>query len=129
MAEKILIIFLLILICRFFFLLIVWTHSKLKEQNSTLDSMSAELEQVAIQRFRELTGRIVPNNCHLFRKIDDRVVTLYLDFIACPEVLSNIMKTHYGILTVASHKLGLADSLVFTISNQIQGWTNLTKNN
>lgn len=99
----------------------------MKFQNSPLDSMSAELEQVAIKRFRDLT-LIVPLKCHIFRQIDDRVVTLYLDFVACARELANTMK-NYALLTVASHKLGLADSLVFCIGDRILGWTNITKGN
>ncbi len=134
MPEKILTTLLLIIISGCFFVLNLFVVSNLKEQSYTmthqkfpLDSMSAELEKVAIKRFRDLT-LILPEKCAIYRRIEDRVMVLYLDFLACPQELSTIMK-HYGTLTVASHKLGLADSLVFSISNHIVGWTNLTKNN
>ena len=95
-------------------------------ENSPIAGFSEELEQEAINRFRQLTA-VVPLNCHIFRRIDDRVITLYLDFRACPQELSVILK-NYTLLARVSHQLGLANSLVFTLGKRIIGWTNLTKN-
>ena len=94
-------------------------------KNEPIDSTSAELEELALGKFRELTV-IVPKKCQIFRQIDAGVVTLYLDFIACPKELATTMKNS-GLLAIVSHQLGLADSLVFRIGSQLLGWTNITK--
>ncbi len=96
-------------------------------QNNPIDSMSAELEELVIREFRELTA-VVPEKCLVFRRIENQKIVLCLDFTLCPQEALNTMEKSPQ-LTLISHKLGLADILVFRINRHLIGWTNIRKNN
>lgn len=95
-------------------------------KNSSLDRTSAELEIEAIKRFRDLCP-ILPINCQVCRVVDDNLTVLCLDFVDCPQELDHSIE-QFPILAVASHQLGLAESLIFKIGDRIIAQTKMTEN-
>ncbi len=94
-------------------------------KNDSRENLSAELEELVIKRFRELTT-ILPRKCLVFRKIKNREIVLTLDFSRCRQEVSKTMEESVK-LTFIVHKLRLAEVLEFKINRDLIGWTNVTK--
>ena len=87
---------------------------------------SLDLEIEAIKRLRSFIPEL-PQECRVFRKLKGASTLLCLDFVDCPRELSRSME-QFGLLAIVSYHLGLAESLIFMIDQQIIGWTTITEN-
>jgi len=90
-------------------------------QNLPINTTTAEFEKAAIARFRSLAS-FIPDNCKVFREPWNRSTVLCLDFAPCPDRLENI-KAQSNLLVVAASELGLANSVIFRLGNQVRGWS------
>ena len=87
-------------------------------KNSPLNYTSIDLEIEAIRRFRSLVP-FLPTECRVFRSLEGSSTVLCLDFADCPQELSVNVDEFALLLALSSHYLGLANSLLFKIGNQI----------
>ena len=83
------------------------------------DGTSAELERVALERYRRLVS-ILPKNCHLYREPWGCSTVLCLDFLDCPFWLPT-MQQSAQILLEGSESLGLAQALIFRQGKKFLG--------
>ncbi len=90
-------------------------------QNSPINTTTAEFEKEAIARLRTI-ATYIPENCKVFREPWNRSTVLCLDFEACPYFLESI-KAKSNLLVVAARDLGLANSAIFKIGNNVRGWS------
>ncbi|MDJ0713124.1 MAG: hypothetical protein QNJ54_02740 [Prochloraceae cyanobacterium] len=92
-------------------------------KNSPLNCTSAEFEKAAIARFCSLITSI-PRNCKVFREPWGCSTVLCVDCAACPELLGKIREQAH-LLLISAQDLGLANSVIFKIGNQVKGWSNI----
>jgi hypothetical protein len=93
-------------------------------RNSPLNNTSSDLEKAALRRYRSLVPSL-PECCRIFREIWNRSTVLCLDFGDCPDALVATMEQCLPLM-IASHNLGLSDSLLFKLNNKIMGWATMT---
>ncbi len=103
--------------------LFTWTLFCIGQTAASLDklfnrpNLSLDLETEAIKRFRVLVP-FLPPQCRVFRELNRNSISLCLDFTDCPEALT-VNLAQFNLLIVASHRLGLPESLIFKLDNQI----------
>ena len=85
-----------------------------------LDCTSADFEQAALAKFRELVS-FLPQDSIIFREPWGRSTVLCFDFANCPH-LFNVDREQTKFLSQAIAELGLADSMIFRIGTKIVGW-------
>ncbi|YAI82328.1 MAG: hypothetical protein ACQJCO_01640 [cyanobacterium endosymbiont of Rhopalodia sterrenbergii] len=85
---------------------------------------SAELEKVAINRFRKLV-KILPSQCLIFRESWDSSTILCLDCGQCPDFLNKLSLSEEKIIQ-AIKQLGLASTVLFRMGNKLIGWKTIT---
>ena len=83
------------------------------------DGTSAELERVAIDRYRHLVS-FLPPDCLLFREPWGRSTVLCLDFNHCSFWLPAIQMKSQTLLEAAEY-LGLANALIFRVGRKFIG--------
>ncbi|MBE9169260.1 hypothetical protein IQ238_17600 [Pleurocapsales cyanobacterium LEGE 06147] len=93
-------------------------------RNSPLNNTSSDLEKAALNRYRSLVPSL-PESCRVFRETWNSSTVLCLDFTDCPDSLVATMEQFLPLM-IASHHLGLADSLLFKLNNKIMGWATVT---
>lgn len=94
--------------------------------HSPPDYSSTNLEKAALLRFRSSIPDFPPE-CKVWRERSGDATVLHLDFASCPQKLSVMMK-NFVLLALVAHRLGLSESIVFHIGNQIEGWTRISEN-
>jgi hypothetical protein len=88
------------------------------------DCTSADLEKVALNRFRTLVS-FLPSECKIFREPWDCSTVLCLDFVKCPNLLdSSRQQAHW--LIKASQELGLSNAVIFKVGHKFMGWKTAT---
>ena len=85
---------------------------------------SAELEKVAINRFRKLV-RLLPSRCRIFRESWELSTIVCLDCSQCPDFLNKLSSCEEEIIQ-AIQQLGLANIVLFSIRNKLIGWKAIT---
>ncbi|MGP0128016.1 MAG: hypothetical protein ACTMUB_01725 [cyanobacterium endosymbiont of Rhopalodia musculus] len=88
------------------------------------NSTSAELEKVAINRFRKLV-RVLPSQCHIFRESWELSTVVCLDCSQCPDFLNELSSSEEEIIQ-AIQQLGLANTVLFRMGNKLIGWKAIT---
>ncbi|MDJ0715414.1 MAG: hypothetical protein QNJ54_14505 [Prochloraceae cyanobacterium] len=85
---------------------------------------SFDLEVEAIAKLRSLV-KTIPRECKIFRELKDDFIFLTVDFEDCPqEVDLNIEQ--FAMCGIVCSQLGLANSVLFKIGNQIIGSTQIS---
>lgn len=92
--------------------------------SSASDYTSANLEKVALNRFRTLVN-FIPKDCRIFREPWDCSTILCLDFAYCPGLLEVIKDDDSQLIQVAQ-ELGLANAIIFRVGNKFMGWSGIT---
>ncbi len=90
---------------------------------SSFDCTSANLEKVALNRFRALVS-FIPKECRIFREPWDCSTILCLDFGDCPDSLLTV-KNYNTVLVSIAQELGLANAIIFRVGNKFIGWSGL----
>jgi hypothetical protein len=81
---------------------------------------SAYLEQITIQRFRDLNPDL-PSHCRIFREPWGSSTVLCLDLAPCGEAINEVM-AQSPLLGQTLLNLGLGRSLVFRQGAKLLGW-------
>lgn len=89
----------------------------------SFNNTSADLEKVALNRFRSLLS-CIPQDCQIIREVWGASTALCLDFASCPDDLPTVRKQSLLLLLVADY-LGLANSIIFRVDKKVIGWTNM----
>lgn len=90
----------------------------------SFNSTSAELEKVAINRFRKLV-RSLPSQCLVFRESWESSTVVCLDCGQCPDFLNELLSSEDEIVE-AIQQLGLANTVLFRMGNKLIGWKAIT---
>lgn len=96
----------------------------MNNSHPSFNCTSAELEKVAINRFRKLV-RSLPSQCRVFRETWESSTVVCLDCGQCPDFLNEFSSSEDEIIQ-AIQQLGLANTVLFRMGNKLIGWKAIT---
>lgn len=91
------------------------------------DCTSANLEKVALTRFRDLV-QCLPKDCRVFREPWDCSTILCVDVGNCSNFFPEIQQQAALLVNIAQ-ELGLANAIIFRMGNRFMGWSGPTPEN
>jgi hypothetical protein len=85
--------------------------------NSFANGTSADLEAIAITRYRQLMA-CLPQQCQVFREVWGNSTILCLDFVDCADQLDSTLQQAW-LLLIGSEYLGLGKGIIFRVKQKV----------